>query len=164
MDLATLDEATAFAYLQHLKGSAVSPSRADSFLRVCNFAFGSWGFTQGPEIASSPRCIGSAAISMADRRVRKQRDPLQAPCLVWAEEEIVAASIAEGRISPEERVMLGFLTLCAHARARCSDAARVTVEPWLDESEGPGCEEASFVETYAVGAATKSGNTAKETK
>ena len=165
LDPSSLDEHAAHEYLSHLKSISAPPSRAPSFLAACHFAFGVAGFSKGPEIAASARCVGSAAISMADLRERMQRDPLQALWLSSAESEIVKAEAGESEIlSDPEAVMLGFLVFCLHSRSRCSDAAKVVKEPWLDESEGPDSPECSFVETTTVGSATKTGNSAKKAR
>ena len=67
----------AFAYLRHLQESAAPPLRSDSFLKGCHLAYGLCGLTEGHKIASSARCRGLAAVTMADKRRRLQRDPLQ---------------------------------------------------------------------------------------
>ena len=60
--------------------------------------------------------------------------------------------------------MLGFLVFCSHGRSRCSDTAKIQVEPILDETDGRGAAESSFIEATTIGAATKTGNTAKKAK
>ena len=103
-------------------------------------------------------------MSLSDKRQRLQRDPLQAAWLLSAENAIIGADQGDGALTEAEGEMLGFLVFCTRGRARCSDAARIVLEPWLDEATGPGAAESSSVEATTTGAATKSGNTAKKAK
>ena len=151
---ASLDEPAAFAYLQHLKETNAPPSRAGSFLSACHFAYGCAGFANGPSIATSTRCLGAAAMATATQRERLQRDPLQAMWLTLAELEIIKADQGGSVLSEAEGEMLGFLVFCTHGRSRCSDTAKIKVEPTLDETVGPGAAESSFIEAVTIGSAT----------
>ena len=164
LEPATLDEAAAFQYVKHLKDTKAPPSRAASFLSACHFAFGCVGFSQGPYIATSARCTGSAAMSASEKRERLQRDPLQAPWLTVAEQEIIRADEGGSVLTEAEGEMLGFRVFCTHSRSRCSDAARIVKEPILDEIDGPRAPLSSFIEAATTGSETKSGNTAKRAR
>ena len=161
VDPEDLDERMAFAYLSFLQQSSAPPSRAESFVKGCNFAYHLFGLTRGQEIAMSARCRGLAAVSLSAKRRRIQRDPLQMSWLALAEEEIVLAGHEAGRLSAQEGCVLGFLVFCVHARQRCTDGARITDEPTLDIAEGEGRELASFIEAVTTGDAIKTGNVPK---
>ena len=103
-------------------------------------------------------------MATATQRERLQRDPLQAMWLTLAELEIIKADQGGSVLSEAEGEMLGFLVFCTHGRSRCSDTAKIKVEPTLDETVGPGAAEASFIEATTIGSATKTGNTAKRAK
>ena len=164
---AEFNEEIVFAYLTTIAADPkVAQSRGNSFLRGINFRRGCCGLKAGFQVADSGRCKGAIALSVAEIRLAKQRDPLRAAWLRAAEAEIVLADEGGGELgllSPPEAVMLGFLVFCTHARARCSDTARIQVEPILDEPlrHDPIC---SFVESFAVGGATKTGQTAKKAR
>ena len=90
----------------------------------------------------------------------------KASWLSSAEEEIVLADHGAGELghpTEAEAIMLGFLVLCVHTRSRCSDLAKVRVEPTLDEAidSDPLW---SFIETSTVGCATKTGQTSKKAR
>ena len=164
---AELDEQAAFAYLAHLRSIGAPPSRADSFIRAALFAFGCLRFNRGHAIGASSRCQGKAAMSMAEKRVQRQRDPLKAAWLRLAEAEVARATTedeCERCLNDVEAIILGFLLFCVHSRSRCSDAARILAEPTLDELDGPNGAEASFVEAQSTGSQMKTGNTAKRAR
>ena len=161
------NEEVVFTYLTAIAADVkIAQSRGFTFLRAINFLRGCCGLKAGFQVADSGRCKGAIALSVAEVRLAKQRDPLRAAWLRAAEAEIVLADEGGGELgllSPPEAVMLGFLVFCTHARARCTDTARIQVEPILDEPlrHDPIC---SFVESFAVGGATKTGQTAKKAR
>ena len=155
---AELNEGMAFMYLRTLSERAAPPSRAGGFLKACNFAFGMFDFAQGHVIASSARCRGEAASSQARKRERRQRDPLSMEHIRAMEVEVTMAKSGKGALTKAEAVVAGFLLMCAHGRARCADAAKIVVEPTLDDAQD-GDPTASFVEASTTGAAMKTGNT-----
>ena len=155
---ADLDETAAYMYLQHLTEAGAPPSRAGGFLKACNFSFGIFEFLQGHVIASSARCRGEAAANQARKRVRRQRDPLTMDQVKAMELEVTLANNGSGVLTKPEAVVAGFLLMCIHGRARCSDVAKIIDEPTLDEA-ADGDPTASFVEASTTGAAMKTGNT-----
>ena len=160
------DEPQAYQYLLSLSSDAkCSATRSSSFMSGCNFLLGTCGLKAGSDIAASGRCKGAAATTLAERRLAKQRDPLKAAWLISAEEEVVLAYEGDGqfgRLTEPEAIMLGFLVFCTHARSRCSDTARICLEPVLDEVDcDPLC---SFIEATAVGGHTKTGQTVKKAR
>ena len=157
-----LDEAMAQQYLRHLLSERAPATRASAFLRACNFAFGVCAFTHGNDIASSARCKGLAAQALKGKRKRKQRNPLKAKWLHTMEHAVVEAYEGLGVLSKQEAVVTGFLLFAAHGRARCSDAARIVVEPVLDEDEDMPDPESSFLEAETLGAQVKTGNTSEK--
>ena len=163
-DLEELSEPLAFAYLQHLKEIGGPPTRADTFLRGCFFAYGLRGVQAGHCIATSARCRGLAAVSMAEKRIRLQRDPLWMAWVTEAEKNVVLAANSEGVFTLSEAAVMGFLLFCVHARTRCSDTAKVTAEPTLDLSTDLGKELFSYIETVTSGDAIKTGNTVKKAR
>ena len=160
-DPQTLDEAQAYAYLNHLVATGAPPSRGDSFIRAVNFAHGHCGFKKAFEISSSARCLGAAAVSLAEKRLRVQRDPLLVAWVISAEEAVVAARDGGGPLTMYEACTLGFLLFCVHTRSRCADAARISREPTLDEAVGKNASLFSFIEASTAGHATKTGNTSR---
>ena len=154
---AMLDEEAAHGYLEHLRAKGLSASRGDSFLRACNFALGICGFNRGLEIHSSARCRGAAALSLKDKKEWRQRNPLKVLWIEAAEKEVVDVAEGAGSFSKPEAELLGFFLFTTHTRSRCSDAARITSEPTLDEAEGSHAALASFIEASSLGEATKTG-------
>ena len=73
------------------------------------------------------------------------------------------AANGSGMLSASEGVIAGFLVFCIHSRSRCSDGARISIEPSLDESpnDDPEC---SFVEAVTTGDKVKTGNTPAKSK
>ena len=167
LDPSKFDEAAAFSYLTAIAADPkIAQSRGPSFLCAVNFLRGCCGLKAGFQVADSGRCKGASALSVAETRLAKQRDPLRASWIRAAEAEIVLADEGGGDLgllTPPEAEMLGFLMFCLHTRARCSDTSRIKVEPKLDEHflADPIC---SFVETMAIGGATKTGQTAKKAR
>ena len=153
-----LCEAVAYEYLKHLKATGAPASRSSSFLKACNFAFGLCSFLKGNEIAMSARCKGLAAQALKGKRRRLQRNPLKAEWLRTMETAVVDTAEERGPLTLQEGVVSGFLLFSAHARSRCSDAARIISEPVLEEAddEDPEC---SFIEAVTTGAQVKTGNT-----
>ena len=70
LDIECIDEPMAFSYLEYLKSINAPPTRAESFMKTCHLASGILGFAIGQKIATSPRCRGLAAVSLADKRRR----------------------------------------------------------------------------------------------
>ena len=163
-DLEAFGEPMVFAYLKHLKEIGAPPSRGDTFLRGSNFAFGVIGLTHGHQAAISSRCRGLAAVSMAEKRRRIQRDPLQMQWVMEAEEQMELAAAGLGLLELHEACVLGFLLFALHSRSRNTDAARIIDEPKLDVCEGPGRELCSFIESVTTGDACKTGNTSKKAR
>ena len=161
LDASDISEPMVYEYLKHLRDSAAPATRAKSFLKACNFAFGLCSFERGNSIALSARCMGLAAKALKGKRRRKQRDPLKGKWLHVMEQAVVAAYEGHGLLSKHEGVVTGFLVFTAHARARCSDAARIVVEPLLDEPED-GDPESSFIEAVTQGSQVKTGNTSEK--
>jgi hypothetical protein len=96
LDPTKLDEQAAFDYLSHLQATGAPPSRGDNFLRAAHFAFGCLCFSRGHGIATSSRCQGKSAMSLAEKRLLRQRDPLKAAWLRSAEAEVARASFPDG--------------------------------------------------------------------
>ena len=161
IDVSALDETMAQQYLRHLLNTSAPATRASTFLKACNFAFGVCAFTQGNEIASSARCKGLAAQALKGKRRRKQRNPLKANWLRVMEHAVVDSYEGHGVLTKQEGAVTGFLLFAAHGRARCSDAARIVMEPVLDEEEG-GNPESSFLEAETQGSQVKTGNTSEK--
>ena len=159
LDLQAFSEGMAFEYLRHLDKTVAPPSRAGSFLRACNFTLGCCGLYAGEVIRLSPRCRGAAAMSMARRLPRRQRDVLLTRWIIAAEAEVVLASNSASDLSDQEAEVLGFALFCTHTRTRCADAAKVTSEPVVDECVEDDGANFSFVEATTTGAALKTGNT-----
>jgi hypothetical protein len=153
-----LDEAAAYCYLQALNVRKAPPTRAPSFLKACNFAFGVLKFHKGNGIANSARCRGSAAASQSRRKDRRQRDPLTMEQVKALEVEVSLARSGGGALTKAEAVVAGFFLFCIHTRTRCSDAAKVKLEPTIDDAQDgdPTC---SFVEASTTGDCVKTGNT-----
>ena len=132
LDLSAFSEGMVFEYLRQLDAMGAPPARAGAFLRACNFTFGCCGLYAGEVIRISPRCKGAAAISMARRLPRRQRDILLIRWIVAAEAEVVLASNCASEFTAQEAEALGFALFCTHARARCADAAKLVSEPQVD--------------------------------
>ena len=161
LDPQRIDEPGAHQYLKHLVDVGAPATRAASFLKSCNFAFGLCSFGQGNAIALSARCRGLAALSLKGKRKRLQRDPLKGKWLHVMEHAVVDAFEGHGPLTKHEGVVTGFLLFSAHARARCSDAARIVVEPVLDEPDDDD-PESSFIEAETQGSQVKTGNTSEK--
>ena len=153
-----------FEYLRHLDKMGAPPTRAGSFLRACNFTLGCCGLYAAEVIRISPRCRGAAAMSLARRLPRRQRDVLLTRWIIAAEVEVVLASNQESSLSDQEAEVLGFALFCTHTRARCSDAAKIAAEPEVDTcDDDDGCN-FSFVEACTTGSQLKTGNSAAKAK
>ena len=158
VDPKLLAEPVAHEYFKHLKSTGAPASRAASFLKACNFAFGILSFRRGNEIALSARCKGLAAQALKGKRRRLQRDALKAAWVHSLETAVADAAVEQGPLSLQEAVVAGFLLFSAHTRSRCSDASRIVAEPVLEEADDndPEC---SFLEAVTTGAQIKTGNT-----
>ena len=158
LDAEAVDECMAYAYLVHLEKQAAPASRASAFLRSCNFAFGTCAFLRGPSVAQSARCLGKASRSLATKRPRLQRDILKVEWVKALELEVVLCASGSGALTLQEGEVAGFALFCTHGRSRCSDAAKVVVEPELDD-DPEGDAVSSFLEAVTTGAKVKTGNT-----
>ena len=151
LDTHAITEAMAFEYVRHLNDTDAPPSRAAAFLRACNFALGLCGFSAGDVVRISPRCRGAAAMSLARRLPRRQRDILLTRWIVAAEAEVALAALCASDLSDQEASVLGFAFFCTHTRARFSDAAKNCSEPFLDLCAAEDALNFSYVETHATG-------------
>ena len=160
LDLQAFSEGMAFEYLRHLDTIGAPPSRAGAFLRACNFTMGCCGLYAGDVIRISPRFRGAAAMSLARRLPRRQRDTLLTRWIIGAEAEVVLASNHASDFTDQEAEVLGFALFCTHTRSRCADAAKLVSEPTVDTCEEDDGMNFSFVEASTTGAALKTGNSA----
>ena len=163
LDPSAVDEQMAYAYLKQMAKDTAPASRSAAFLKACNFAFGTCRFLNGPLIAQSARCIGAAAVALASKRTRLQRDTLKLDWVRALELEVVLAAEGKGALTQQEGAVGGFILFCIHGRARCADAAKVLEEPTLDEAEDED-PLASFVEAVTTGANVKTGNTPNKSR
>ena len=165
VDTHDLSEGDVYGYLSHLKKTGAPASRARAFMQACGFAYGTCGFRVGGHVMASPRCNGAAALCMHRKRARRQRDVLKARWLELLELEvfITSQSPEDSRFSLQEAAVGGFVLFCTHGRLRCSDGARIQVEPTLDEAPGPDADLGSTIEAVMKGSDTKTGNTKSKT-
>ena len=164
IDAHNLTEAEVYQYLAHLRKSGAPASRAKAFIQACGFAYGLSGFKAGASVMASPRCQGASELCLQRKRARRQRDPLKAKWLSTLEVEVFLAAFepAESKLTPQEATVAGFVLFLTHGRIRCSDGARITKEPKVDDAEGPDADLCSFIEAEMVGSQTKTGNTSQK--
>ena len=99
------------------------------------------------------------------KRRRLQRDPLNMKWVAEAEKQVSLAGTDDCAFTPHGACVMGFLLFCLHTRSRCSDAARICEEPYVDMSDDTiGRELYSFIEASTTGDATKTGNTPKRAR
>ncbi len=115
-----------FRYLAELFDEGAAATRGQALLEALNLACATLGLDAGAQ--QSARVRGAAAASFAEKRGTLQRPPLTVDALQILEDGVISAC------SPCARVFCGFLAFCTHARLRFLDAARISVEPTLDES------------------------------
>ena len=164
IDTHQLTEAEVYLYLAHLRKTAAPASRAKAFIQACGFAYGLSGFKAGAAIMASPRCQGAAELCLQRKRTRRQRDALKATWLSKLEVEVFHAAFepAESKLTAQEATVGGFILFLTHGRLRCSDGARITQDPKVDDAEGPDADLCSFIEAEMVGSQTKTGNTSQK--
>ena len=112
------------------KAVTLSPTRATSFLEALGFVHGLFQLCNLDELLT-PRNKGLAARGGKRKRTRLQRLPLAAASVEVCEAE-VASGHDQSQLSEQEFIILGFLLFRIHTRLRCGDAARVTVEPFIN--------------------------------
>ena len=161
IDTHSLDEADIYKYLTHLKKSGAPASRASAFIQACGFAYGICGFKTGALVMASSRCRGAAAQCLLRKRARRQRDPFKAAWVMSMEVEVFLTAFAteEAKLTAQEAIVAGFILFLTHARLRCSDGARISSEPQLDEAPGDDEDLQSFIEAALLGSQMKTGNT-----
>ena len=123
-----LREATVNAYLEH--ASFAAPTRGASFLEALAFAKGLFNL-KGVDDVFTARNRGLATRGIQKKRRRVQRTPMTCAALELCEAEI-AKGLEATSLTDQEFVILGLLLFRVHARLRCGDATRITLEPKID--------------------------------
>ncbi len=129
-------EEDAYAYAAAMRSSGAAATRVTGFMEACNFFGTLLGFDATP-IASSTRVRGAAALLYQGKRPTRKRPALTVEALIILENAVFDASL------PSARVFAGFVLFCVYCRLRHTDAARISVEPRVDDG---GDEGAAFVE------------------
>jgi len=127
-------EPTVFAYLRFLTTESAPPSRAQSFREALGFAKGFIGLWGVDDVLSSRRVSGEVVASLDRRAEKKQQDVLPV-VMVHALEELICSP----ECNAHDKVFVGFVWFCLHARARVGDALRADRETSLDvDDDGEG--------------------------
>ncbi len=126
-----------FRHLAELYDEGAAATRGQALLEALNLASATFGFSA--EAQASARVRGAAAASFAQKRGTLQRPPLTVAALRVLEDGVVTASTAC------DRIFCGFLAFLAHTRTRFLDGARISAEPFIDESGS-----VAFVETRST--------------
>ena len=109
---------------------AASATRATSFLEAVAFMTGLFGVHPADDVFTA-RNRGLAARGAKRKRARVQRTPITAASLQTLEAEVAKGRPASS-LSRQEYIVAGHLLFRVHARLRCGDATRITMEPVVD--------------------------------
>ena len=124
-----LYEGTINLYLE--QATMASPTRAASFLEALAFSKGMFNL-KGVDDMFTARNRGLATRGIQKKRRRVQRLPLTCAALELCETE-VAKGLDDTCCTDQEYIILGLLLFRVHARLRCGDATRITLEPKIVE-------------------------------
>ena len=143
----SIREMDVYTYVKVLEAEGAAPTKADAFVSSIRFAHGLFGIRTQITNMVSVRAAGSAAAQMLLKRPTRQMHPLRATLVVFLERVVCS--------DPDTRrvILAGHILFLVHTRNRHMDAVRITVEPFLDESEGYG-----FIETSTRSELTKGGS------
>ncbi len=131
-------EEVLFRHLAEMYDEGGAPTRAQALLEALNLACATFGLPADAQL--SARVKGAASASFAQKRGTLQRPPLSVTAMRILEDGVTNANTLC------DRVFCGFAAFCAHSRMRFLDAARVRVEPTIDEAGPVAFIEASSTE------------------
>ena len=144
-----ISEDRIYMYASYCKSVGKAATRLEQLLLAIAFCKGLIGLRGTSEILESARVSGAAHRLFMTKRILRQRAALKRRQCALLED-----LAANG--SGLDQVIAGDAMFCMHARARWSDAAEVTTEPYLDVADdGKGFIEAVADHSKTSGARRK---------